>query len=55
MGSQGGEDSWQGGSWQQRHLHICMLINQEEQLVSETDRTTEGSSVEEIKLQNLRL
>ena len=32
---------WQGGSW---WSHILVRINQEEQLGSETDRTTQGSS-----------
>ena len=52
MGSHGGEDSqhgsgwWtrQGSDWQSRWPHICMWINREEQLGSETDHTTQGSS-----------
>ena len=42
---QGG--SWwtgQGGGWQRGQSHICMQINQEEQLGSETDLATQGSS-----------
>ena len=50
---QGGEDSPQGGSWWtgqgggwwSGQPHICMWVNQEEQLWSETDHTTQGSSV----------
>ena len=45
MGSQGREDAQQGGSWWTQWSHICMQINQEEQLGSETDPTTQGSSV----------
>jgi hypothetical protein len=37
MGSQGGEDTWQGSSWWARQSHICMWINWEEQLGSKTD------------------
>ena len=33
MGSWGGEDMWQGGSWRTRQFHICMQINQEEHWV----------------------
>ena len=40
MGSQGGEHSQQGGSWWTGQSHICMQINREEQLGSETDLTT---------------
>ena len=44
-----------GSSWQTRQggglwtgwSHICMQINQEEQLGSETDHETQGSSIEE--------
>ena len=51
--SKGGEASRQGGSWrtrmgggwQSRWSHICMWINQKEQLGSKTDHTTQGSSV----------
>ena len=53
MGRQGGEDarqgcSWQNGrqgSWWTRWSHICMQINQEEQLGSETDHAKQNSSV----------
>ena len=45
MGSQGGEDKQQGGSWQSRRSHIHVWINREEQLGSKTDRATQGSSV----------
>ena len=41
MGSPGAEDSWQGSGWRS---YICMQINQEEQLGSETDHTTQGPS-----------
>ena len=44
MGSLDREDSWQVGSWQSGWSHICMWVNQEEQLWSETDCTTQGSS-----------
>ena len=53
MGSQVREDVWKGGGWWTRQSHICMQINQEEQLGSETDHVTHGSSVGEIKPQNL--
>ena len=36
LGSQGREDTWQGGSQRIRRSHICMQINQEEQLGSKT-------------------
>ena len=43
-GQLGREDSWQGGgSWSQ-WSHICMWINQEEQLSNQTDFATQGSS-----------
>ena len=32
MGSWGGEDLWQGGGRQTGQSHICVQINQEEQL-----------------------
>ena len=35
----------QGGSRWARQFHICMWINQEEQLGSETDHATQGSGV----------
>ena len=44
-GGQGG--SWQtrkGGGWWGGWSHTCEWINQEEQLWSETDCTTQGSS-----------
>ena len=44
MGSLGGEDSKQGSGWQSRQSHICVQINWEEQLGSETDHTTQGAS-----------
>ena len=45
MGSQGGEDTWQGGSWRTRISHIHMQISQEEKLGSKTDCTTQGSNM----------
>ena len=45
MGSQGGEEVWQGSSWRTRWSHICVQINQEEQLGSKTDHATQGSSM----------
>ena len=36
--------SGQGGGWWSRWSHICMQINQEKQLGSETDHTTQGSN-----------
>ena len=39
-GSQGREDSQQDGGWRTRQSHICMRMNWEEQLGSETDHTT---------------
>ena len=39
------EDKWQGSGWQTRQSHTCMQINQEEQLGSERDCTTQGSSM----------
>ena len=44
MGRQGREDTQQGGGWRTRLSHICVKINQEGQLGSKTDRTTQGSS-----------
>ena len=53
MGSRGGEDMGQGGGrqieWTRQQLadetsHIHIRISQEEQLGSERDRTTQGSS-----------
>ena len=62
MGIQGGEDvhtvaagglGLSGSSRRTRWSHICVWINQEEHLGSETDHTTQGSSAGEIKPQNL--
>ena len=44
MGSQGTEDAWQGSVWQTQQSHICMWINQEEQLGSKKDHATQGFS-----------
>ena len=53
-GSQGGEDSRQGCSWQSGQSHICVQINREEQLGSQTGCTTQGSIQQrEIKPQIL--
>ena len=40
----------QGSGWRTRQSHIHMWINQEEQLGSETDCTTQGSSVRKKSL-----
>ena len=45
MCSQGGEESQQGSSWRTRWSHICVWINGEEKLGSETDCTSQGSRV----------
>ena len=53
MHSRGGENLQQGSSWQTRggsdwwsgQSHMCEQINWEEQLGSETDCTTLGSSL----------
>ena len=42
-GSWGGEAMHQGGNWWTGRSHICMWINCEEQLGSETDCTTPDS------------
>ena len=42
----GRDDLWQGGSWQTRWSHICVQINWEEQLGSQTDCATQGSEQE---------
>ena len=58
MGSWGGEDPWQGsscGGWWNRGSHIRVRINLEEQLGSKTDRATQGSTVGNIRPQNLWL
>ena len=44
-GGSGGEDSWQVCGWQTGQSHIQVQINWEEQLGSETDCGTLGSSV----------
>ena len=41
MGKWGGKDTQQALSWWTRWSHICMWINQEEQLGSKTDHTTQ--------------
>ena len=53
MGSQVREDVWKGGGWWTRQSHICMQINQEEQMRSETDHTTQGSSMGNKDLKHL--
>ena len=53
IGSWGREDMQQGDSWRSKWSHICMQINKEEQLGNETDHTIQGSSMGEIKPQNL--
>ena len=45
MGSWGGEDLWQGICWRTGQSHICVWINWEEQLGSETESATQGSSM----------
>ena len=40
----------QGNGWQTRQSHICMQINQEEQLGSDTDHATQVSNMGKIKL-----
>ena len=55
MSSQGGEDTQQVGSWWTKWSYICVWINQEEQLGSETDHTTQGSSMGQESLKNLWL
>ena len=40
----GRKDTWQGGSWWSGWSHICLQINWEEQLGSETTPTTQGPS-----------
>ena len=44
-GSQSREDAWQGGDWRTGQSHIHMQINMEEQLGSETENATQGSSM----------
>ena len=48
----GGEDFGKGRLAEQGS-HICVQINWKEQLGSETDRATQGTSMGEIKPQNL--
>ena len=42
----GSQDSWQGGDWWSGRSHISGQVSQEEQLGSETDLATQGSSME---------
>ena len=49
--SWGTEDVQQDGGWQSGQSHIRLWINQEEQLGSETDHATQGSSAGQIKPQ----
>ena len=44
MGSRGGKDMRQGSGWCSRWSHISVQINWEEQVGSETDCATQGSS-----------
>ena len=46
MGNQCGEDSQHGCHWWSEQSHIRVQINREEQPGSNTDHTTQGSSVE---------
>ena len=65
MGSWDGQDVYskvaagvlgeRGGSWWSGRSHIHLQINQEEQLGSKTDHTTQGSNVGKRRPQNLRL
>ena len=55
MGSLDEEDTQQGGGWRNGQSHICMQINQEEQLGSKIDHATHGSRVGKRKSQNLWL
>ena len=45
-GQLGREDLWQGGGWCSGQSHICVQINPEEQLGSEIDCATQGSSAD---------
>ena len=54
-GSRGREDSQQGGGWWSRRSHIRVQINWEEQLGSETDCATQGSSPGKLNSQKLWL
>ena len=53
MGSRGEEDVWQDGSWWTGRFHIHVQISLEEQLGSEADHATQGSSARKIKPHNL--
>ena len=50
MGSRGEDDTWQSGSWWTRQSHIHVQINWEEQLESEADHETQGSSARKESL-----
>ena len=49
------QDTWQGSSRRTGESHICLLINREEQLGSETDCATQGSRAGKRKPHNLWL
>ena len=49
------EPGWARHSWWSGQSHIHLQINQEEQLGSKTDHTTQGSNVGKRRPQNLRL
>ena len=57
-GQLGGKNLWQGGSWRTRQggswqsgwSHICMRINREEQLGSETDLSTQDGEIDAKRL-----
>ena len=53
MGNLGREDVQEGNSWRIGRYHICLWINQEEQLGSDTDHTPQSSSTGKIKPHNL--
>ena len=44
-GSWVGKDTQQGNGWRTRRSHICVWINQKEQLGSDTYHITQGSSM----------
>ena len=46
---------WQGRGWWTRGSHVCLWINQEEQLGIETGHANLGSSAGKIKPQELWL
>ena len=52
-GQPGGEDSQQGGGSQTGQSHVCMRINQEGQLGSETDHASHGLQDGERKPESL--